>query len=389
MNPSVSSRPPWSTAFYLGPGFPIQWYGIIVAIGIAFGILMFVLKLIYFYKIQDNSFYFFIFIAVLTMVLGARAWYFLIEAVDGRSSGSNFFDFRNGGLAIQGGVLLTTLAGIIYFNVFLNMKTTKTKTTAKLLNNKNQIKTVYIERNISVFVMLDLIAPCVLIGQAIGRWGNFFNAEVYGAALVGSKNDTLSAANTTWGFLRILMPKVWDGMFINGSFRIPLFLIESFFNTIFFVFIYFVMDHIKGIRSGTIGFSYFLATGIVRLILETQRDEAFKYNTSIVFSALLILVGIVGIIYCQTLAIKLRGYFWTYFFLYGWYKVAAFFTTLFMKDRTQACSSKFAFYEKSLPEKERSFFQLKYYNDVLPPKIYRLYDHEMLMFDKLEAVPEA
>ncbi len=47
---------------------------------------------------------------------------------------------------------------------------------------------------------------------------------------------------------------------------------------------------------------------------------------------------------------------------------------------------KFAFYEKSLPNKKRSFFEMKYYNDVTTPKIYRLTDQEMKLFDKLEAV---
>lgn len=378
------NRPSWSTAFNIGGGFPIQWYGIIVSIGIIFAILMFVFKLIYCYKLQDNSFYFFIFIAVLTMVLGARLWSFVIG--DSNFANNNFFDFRNGGLAIQGGILLTSIVGVIYFNFFLNSKTNKTKTIAELLNNKNEIKAVYVERNISVLVMLDLIAPCVLIGQAIGRWGNFFNQEVYGFALAGTMNDPQALANTQWGFLKILMPKVWDGMWIDGQFRIPLFLIESFFNTIFFVLIYFVMDFIRGVKSGTIGFSYFLATGIIRLILENFRDQTFYFPTSITTSILFIVVGILGIFYCQFIHVKLRNYFWTYFFLHAFYKVAAFFNTLFLNNRKQMAQQKFAFYEKSLPNKKRSFFEMKYYNDVTTPKIYRLTDQEMKLFDKLEPV---
>lgn len=309
---------PNNPAFMLGT-FPIQWYGIFFALGILFAICFIIVKLNYFYKVNDTPFYIFIFIAIPTMILGARSWSFIIG--DSKIGVTPFFDFANGfaGLAIQGAVLASTFVGLIWFSCVLKSPKYYVATSNDVIKN-NTLTSENILRQVSMWVIADAIFPAILIGQAIGRWGNFFNHEVYGSAIqeaIPQANnqyvvDPSGLAFTQWGFLRTLMPDVWNNMWIesNGivAFRVPIFLIESFMNVIIFCFLYFVVEQIKGYRSGSNAFSYFLGTGIVRLIIEIFRDQQFKFQTSIILSSLFIACGIIGLILTYTLFPKLRKY---------------------------------------------------------------------------------
>ena len=95
-------------------------------------------------------------------MLVVEFWYVIAEWDEFASQSFwDMIDIRSGGLAIQGGVIAGVLFGIWYFKKF---------------DKKNTIA-----------YHGDLIVPAVLIGQAIGRWGNFFNQEVYGACVDRSK----------------------------------------------------------------------------------------------------------------------------------------------------------------------------------------------------------
>ena len=111
--------------------------------------------------------------------------------------------------------------------------------------------------------VLDVVLPTILLAQAIGRWGNFFNQEVYGAT------------TSTWTFLPVFIQKQ---MTIDGEFRVPLFLIESLVNIGGYFMIRYAIG--KGLKNlilpGDQGFTYFLWYGIVRAIMEPLRDP--KYN---------------------------------------------------------------------------------------------------------------
>ena len=168
-------------------GITITFYALIILFGAYIAYLLsryFVNKEGYDDKILESTFY----IAFPSGIVGARIWYVIAEwnkAFAGRPFYSVFFIWE-GGLAIQGGAILGILVGVLYVH--------------------------YKKPHYNVLAMADLVIPNILIAQAIGRWGNFFNQEVYGAA-------------TEVGAWKILGNLFDEQMTIDGAFRLPLFLI--------------------------------------------------------------------------------------------------------------------------------------------------------------------
>lgn len=133
-----------------GKSHPVMWYGIIITLAMIIGFTVAHRKA----KLEgiesDHIFDLAIFLIIFT-ILGARLYYVLMKP----ENFSSFYDviaIWNGGLAIYGGVI----AGAATVFVFSKAK---------------KIKTAQ---------LMDIAAPGLIIGQAIGRWGNFFNAEAYG-----------------------------------------------------------------------------------------------------------------------------------------------------------------------------------------------------------------
>lgn len=133
----------------IGEGWSVYWYGIMIALG-------FLMAFIYGLKkapklgINNDRLLDGILITVPIAVLGARAYYMLFYSPE--TFFSDFLKIHDGGLAIYGGII-GAFVGIV-----ISCKT----------------------RKIPFLDCLDLVAPCFFIGQAIGRWGNFFNQEAFG-----------------------------------------------------------------------------------------------------------------------------------------------------------------------------------------------------------------
>lgn len=264
-------------AFKIGE-LEVAWYGIFITIGFIFAILFASLKLRFWYKVSYDPFLYFCLIGIPVSLLGGRLWSFIIG--DAGKGGGNFFiefwNFRQGGLAIQGAIVATVLAACIWFPLILRKPTYHVKT----MDDKGNS---YV-RQVSMWVYADAIVPCILVGQIIGRWGNFFNQEVYGGLV--------EHPEVTMKWLKVLMPGVYDWMFVNGNFHHPLFLYESFFNFFIFIFIYVGCEFIKFRKCGDLAMLYFLLYGILRLCMEPLRNDEFKFVTSIVTSVLYIAFAI-------------------------------------------------------------------------------------------------
>lgn len=265
-------------AFEIG-SLKVAWYGIFIFIGFIIAIIVACIKLAKWYKIPYDPFFYFTMIGIPIAILGSRLWSFIIgDAMITTNFFQDFWAFDKGGLAIQGGIIFTMISALIYFPLILSKP-------------KYQIRTKHEDqfyvRKISVWVYADAIIPCILLGQIIGRWGNFFNQELYGALV---DNPELSM-----GWLKTLMPDVYYGMFIRGNpsaFHQPLFLYESFGNFFIFIFLFVGCEFIKFRKAGDIGIMYFLFYGILRLIMEPLRDQQYSFVASIVVSALFIIGGI-------------------------------------------------------------------------------------------------
>ena len=158
----------------------IYWYALIILSGFILG-LLFVLRDSEKRGVSRDSAWDVALIGLIAGIIGARIYYVLF-ALDEFDSFLDVFKIWNGGLAIYGGIAGAVISTLIYCRV----------------------------KKINTLRTLDVCAPGLLIGQAIGRFGNFVNAEVYGG-------------NTDGLF----------GMSINGALPVhPLFLYESVWNII-------------------------------------------------------------------------------------------------------------------------------------------------------------
>ena len=197
-------------------------------------------------------------------IIGARAWWVISEwnrDLAGNHSLAAIFDFRGGGLAIQGGVILGAMVGMWFMCEF--------------------------HREMKLRKAMDLIIPGILLAQAIGRFGNFFNVEVYGA-LVDPAD---------WWFIpKVIITHCQTAK--NGNFYIPLFLIEAVLNTIgYFVLTYGAGKGLKKwIVNGDLAFGYLVWYGVVRFLLEPLRNPIYQMPTSMYMSAAFIIAGVLAII---------------------------------------------------------------------------------------------
>ena len=135
--------------------------------------------------------------------------------------------------------------------------------------------------------MLDIIVVGLLIGQAIGRWGNFFNGEAHGPA-------------TTLTFLQSLhLPNfIIEGMKINGTYYQPTFLYESIWCLIGFVLLL-IFRRRKYCKIGQVTALYLAWYGIGRYIIEGLRTDSlmfFNFKIAQIVSLILIISGLIILI---------------------------------------------------------------------------------------------
>lgn len=254
---------------------PISWYSVMVLSG---AIVAYLISK-YFYKKDELSKKYpdllesLFIIAFPCGLLGARIWYIFSELDYYLADPISMIKVWEGGLAIQGGVLGGIFAGYMVL---------KYKGLAPSFRR-----------------MVDIIVPNILIAQSIGRWGNFFNQEVYG--------ECIPADSVSW------IPKfVLDNM--NGG-RIycragyvatPLFLYESLLTLLGFLLISIIARQLYKKRvDGELGAMYLIYYGIIRIIMEPMRNEAYimrifgDISQSILMSALFISLGVGVILYLE------------------------------------------------------------------------------------------
>lgn len=248
-------------------GFKIAYYGMIIAIGMLSGlaISLHVAK-----KEKDNpdDYYDFALWAIVMALLGARVYYVIFSWDDYKNNLLEILNFRAGGLAIYGGVIAAVLTLIVFVKV----------------KKKN------------FFQMADVGACGLILGQAIGRWGNFFNCEAF-----GGYTDGLFA-------MRILRSKVNPGTIteeLNAAMQQyhpdiaasyiqvhPTFLYESLWNLAVLAIMLLVRKHRR--YRGEMFTIYLLGYGVGRFWIEGLRtDQLLIGSTNLAVSQLLSAVIVV------------------------------------------------------------------------------------------------
>ena len=248
-------------AFHLG-SWPVYWYGIIIAAG-------FILAVIYCsriaprFGIRQEDLIDMLFFAVPLGIIGARLYYIifyldLFRREDGSLDFVQMVKIWDGGLAIYGGVIASVITLFVFCKV----------------------------RKIKFLAFGDVGVFGLLIGQCIGRWGNFVNIEAYGGPTdLPWRMGIHEFVDGTWNYVEVH----------------PTFLYESLWNLVgFFLLRWVAKRHRK--FDGQMFASYFLWYGVGRAIIEGMRtDSLYFFNTPIrvsqVFGAVTALIALVALLY--------------------------------------------------------------------------------------------
>lgn len=248
-------------------GLEIRWYGLIITVGMILAVLYAWLRTKEIGVILDDLLDYAIF-AILFGVLGARLYYVIMKG--GYTSFMEIIAVWNGGLAIYGGVIGGALA---VFGVSRYKK-------------------------MSFGKMADCIIPGVMIAQALGRWGNFFNGEAHGGVV---------AEGSPLYFLRMgLYPNEITG--VSGMAYVhPTFLYESMWNILGFVLIN--LFYKKKSFDGEVLFWYMAWYGFGRMLIEGLRTDSLMlgpFRVSQVVGLLCFIIGVAVIVTMRVLAYRKR-----------------------------------------------------------------------------------
>lgn len=233
----------------------IYWYSITMLTGVIVGSVLayFEIKK---HRIDKEDFFNMVFYAIIFGLLGARLYYVLFNLNYYLSNPSEILAVWNGGMAIHGAII-GALVTMIYFCK---------------------------KKKMPLLKVLDIGCVSLIIGQIIGRWGNFFNGEAHGGIV-------------SLAFLEKLhLPQfIIDGMYINGNFYHPTFLYESFFNLICFIVLLFLRRN-KKIKTGMLLSIYLIWYGVVRFFIEGLRTDSLMLGNIRIAQLVSISLIIIGII---------------------------------------------------------------------------------------------
>lgn len=206
-------------------GISVMWYGVLIAIGMALGILL-ALRRAKKVGFSEDELLNVLLIAIPSGIVGARIYYVLFNWSAYRGDLAKILDVRGGGLAIHGGLIAAIFVAWIYCK----------------------------RKRISILEILDIVAPSIILAQAIGRWGNYINQEAHGGP-----------TDLPWGILV-------DGIRVH-----PTFLYESIWNlAAFFVLIAF-RDRVFKRNGQTIG-AYMVLYSLGRVWIEGLRTDSLMFG---------------------------------------------------------------------------------------------------------------
>ncbi len=249
-------------------GFEIALYGVIIGIGVIAGIMM-AAKWAKATGQDPEVYWDFSIYAVIFSIIGARIYYVIFAWDNYKNDLLSIFNFREGGLAIYGGVIVAFTTLFIYAKI------------------KKQ----------NPFRMADTGVLGLILGQAIGRWGNFTNREVF-----GEYTDNLFAMRLPVGMVRSidisdsLAAHMTEG--VNYIQVHPTFLYESLWNLGILAIMLIYYKHKK--FEGEIALLYLGGYGLGRAWIEGIRtDQLFIHGTQIPVSQVLAVILFVGAIICD------------------------------------------------------------------------------------------
>lgn len=230
-------------------GRPVYWYGILIATGVLIGIYLamgYAKRL----KYDPEMIVDFCLLAIPLAIIGARLYYVIFEWEVYKAHPIDIIKIWEGGLAIYGAVIGGIVAALIFSRW----------------------------RNINFWDLADIVSPSLILGQAIGRWGNFFNQEAYG---------------------RIVTHKAWQwfpyAVYIEAKkeWHMATFFYESMWNLLVFIFLMYYRKRRK--RPGEVFLLYLLLYSCGRIVIEGLRTDSLywgPFRVSQLLAAFLIVFSI-------------------------------------------------------------------------------------------------
>ncbi len=247
-------------------GIDIQWYGLIITFGLVLA-LIYVMPKMKRFGIDGERAIDAIIGGVLGGIVGARAYYVLWNWEDYKGDFKAIINTRNGGLAIYGGIIGAVIVGLIICKI----------------------------RKIKLLPMLDITVLGFLIGQGVGRWGNFVNQEAFGTntgnifGMTGGTIQDTIFRNTTYA----------DGSMLNIDIDYlqpvhPCFLYESVWCLLGFLLISTYSKRRK--YDGQLLLMYMMWYGAERFVVEGLRTDSLMTGNIRVSQFLSLVICVVSVI---------------------------------------------------------------------------------------------
>ena len=253
-------------------GQDIYWYGIFIGLGVILGVLLALHEAKRTGQNPDTYLDFIIY-AMIIAIIGARLYYVIFSWDFYSQHPEKIFAIREGGLAIYGGIIGGVLTAIVYSHL----------------------------KKKSFWVMADSMAPSLILGQMLGRWGNFFNKEAFGGF-----TDNLFAMRYQLSQVRAsdVTPDILQNLVtVNGVDYIqvhPTFLYESMWSLCVFIILLILQRKKK--FDGQVCATYFFGYALGRVWIEGLRTDQLcigNVPVSQALSAVLIIASVVLYVYCK------------------------------------------------------------------------------------------
>lgn len=217
----------------------IYWYGILIGIGMLLGWILAAResKKVGMEKelLSDLLLW-----AIPTSIICARLYYVIFKWEYYIKNPGDILAIWEGGIAIHGGLLGAVITTVIFSR----------------------------KQGISFWRLADIAAPSIILGQAIGRWGNFINQEAYGGEVSRSFLESL-----------LLPDLIINQMYIEGAYYHPTFLYESLWNILGFVLLIFIRR--LPIKRGEVFLSYIIWYSVGRYFVEGLRTDSLMLTESV------------------------------------------------------------------------------------------------------------
>ncbi|WP_026895183.1 prolipoprotein diacylglyceryl transferase [Clostridiisalibacter paucivorans] len=228
-------------------GISIRWYGILISLGLLLGAIL-AIKECKRIGFNEEKLIDLLLFAVPAAIIGARLYYVIFSWEYYRWDFMKIINIRGGGLAIHGGIIASVLTAIIFCKI----------------------------KKIDFWLIADITAPSIILGQAIGRWGNFINKEAYG-----------TPTDLPWAIL------------VDGQRVHPTFLYESLWNLLIFFFLIWYRKNKKQF-NGEVFLLYLSLYSVGRFFIEGLRIDSLMLGplrVAQVISLIIILLSTAIFIY--------------------------------------------------------------------------------------------